>query len=695
MKKLLLLSFILISAFCSMGQNAYRSVVTAGNWNSISSWERYNGTTWLAATTGQIPGLSDTAYIQTGHTISLTQNENVRDLNLHNITGTRIILAGFKLNLYGKLGCFSSAISTFPVTYTASTPSTSTWINTTTAGGAIKAVGNTRNLTNTSEWGNNPPGWMLEIALNAGQTVTTNTGLKMARLLISSGTLYTASGFDIRADSGAAATGDVIINAGTTLSLGGAMRRTSAVGSQFDSTIVLGTLEIRGNSGTPGLDMTTLLVGTGGKIKMTNTVPYTSVIVNFSYVPGSSLEYAGTTAQTVGGEFPNTVQVKKLIINNTTSLTIPSSRIISDTLTMIAGNIIIPSTDSLILGTTYPGILQRTTGTIIGKLDRYIPSGTTGSYLFPVGTAAFYRPMNVTFASATTGGGTISVNHVDGGISGSSIIAYTDGTYTVNRRSNMYWEGIVNSTFTAPSINISIDAAGQTGITAPSETRVTGSTDGVTFGSPGGTHSAGSGTIAYRNGFPFGGPLYFRAYLGGNATTNFLPVRIKNFSAESSANSVVLNWFTASEVNNNGFEIERSINGKNFEKIGFVKGVGNSTKLNQYQFVDHTIAGKTTFYRLKQLDFDGIYECSEIITVSEEDLSVIITPNPFINEINVVSKDFTQSLSLEVFDINGQIIKTMSGTGKILVHTNDLPVGIYFIRISNGKNVFVKRVIKN
>ncbi len=103
----------------------------------------------------------------------------------------------------------------------------------------------------------------------------------------------------------------------------------------------------------------------------------------------------------------------------------------------------------------------------------------------------------------------------------------------------------------------------------------------------------------------------------------------------------------------------------------------------------------TTYYRLKQVDLDGASEYSEIVAVSNEDVKVIISPNPFSNEISVIAADAGQPISAEIIDITGKSQKVQAGTGKIIVPTNDLPNGVYFIRINNGEKSFVKRIIKN
>jgi hypothetical protein len=171
-----------------------------------------------------------------------------------------------------------------------------------------------------------------------------------------------------------------------------------------------------------------------------------------------------------------------------------------------------------------------------------------------------------------------------------------------------------------------------------------------------------------------------------------LPVKYTQFTSERNNDNIKLNWSTASEVNNNGFEIERSSNGTDFEKIGFVKGVGNSSRLNKYSFTDKN--NSFAYYLLKQVDFDGKYEFSKVLTVKSNESFVELSPNPF-ND-NLVINSNTTIINAEIVDITGRVKMfevVNSNTAKL--NTSGLDNGVYFIRINNGEKVITKRIIKN
>ena len=95
-----------------------------------------------------------------------------------------------------------------------------------------------------------------------------------------------------------------------------------------------------------------------------------------------------------------------------------------------------------------------------------------------------------------------------------------------------------------------------------------------------------------------------------------VPVELTSFSASVGKNEVRLNWETASETNNRGFEIERSIDNSKFSTIGFVHGKGTTTESSRYNYVDKNLTGGFYYYRLKQIDLDGRYEYSKIVEVN-------------------------------------------------------------------------------
>lgn len=171
-----------------------------------------------------------------------------------------------------------------------------------------------------------------------------------------------------------------------------------------------------------------------------------------------------------------------------------------------------------------------------------------------------------------------------------------------------------------------------------------------------------------------------------------LPVTLLDFKASlNEANGTQLNWSTSSEINNKGFEIEQSKDGEIFETIDFVKGAGNSKTVQRYQANLNYFA--PAYYRLKQVDFDGAFEYSEVVYSGGEVSEIELSPNPFVETIKLNSNSNIDRI--EIIDLTGKVL--VSETINQLtaeVETAHLAKGIYFINISQGGSVQTKRIIK-
>ncbi len=145
----------------------------------------------------------------------------------------------------------------------------------------------------------------------------------------------------------------------------------------------------------------------------------------------------------------------------------------------------------------------------------------------------------------------------------------------------------------------------------------------------------------------------------------FVPVELTSFTAEYQFNTTVLNWTTASETNNFGFEVQRNTNESDFVTIAFVKGIGTSTEVQKYSYTDYSTSVNTNYsYRLKQVDFDGNYAYSNVINLGK---AVTMNfelkqnyPNPF-NPATTISIGLPvkSNISLDVYNITGEKILSL------------------------------------
>ena len=216
--------------------------------------------------------------------------------------------------------------------------------------------------------------------------------------------------------------------------------------------------------------------------------------------------------------------------------------------------------------------------------------------------------------------------------------------------------------------------------------------------------------------------LNFMTYLGGNPLSDgiirlkkdtgaVVPVELTSFSASVvNYKKVELKWTTATEINNAGFEIQRSDNGKLFNKIGFVKGRGTVSEINNYAYSDNKVSIKTYYYRLKQIDFNGSFNYSNIINVNITEPAIFELqqnyPNPF-NPATSISftVPYTSYVTLSVYNLLGQLVTKLvdevkdAGSYSVKWNAGNLTSGIYIYSLQangiDGKEIFtnIKKMI--
>jgi len=208
--------------------------------------------------------------------------------------------------------------------------------------------------------------------------------------------------------------------------------------------------------------------------------------------------------------------------------------------------------------------------------------------------------------------------------------------------------------------------------------------------------------------------FYYRIYALSRDTVSdysnlaeiIIPVELVSFTASTSKGTVTLNWSTATETNNNGFEIQRKLENSAWEKISFVEGHGTTTETQNYQFIDNISDIKATSlaYRLKQIDYDGSYEFSdevEVTNLAPTDFALHQNyPNPF-NPVTVIKYSLPQEsvVAIKVYDMLGEEIITLvnkkqeAGTYNIDFDGSNLVSGIYIYQMKAGSFVKTKKML--
>lgn len=227
-------------------------------------------------------------------------------------------------------------------------------------------------------------------------------------------------------------------------------------------------------------------------------------------------------------------------------------------------------------------------------------------------------------------------------------------------------------------------------------------TDGIVLTDFGGVRDDFAHSIAAQEdgkiivaGSGFNGLISGFAVARYNITGN-LPIHLLAFTATKQKASVLLNWQTASEMNNAYFSIERSNNGNNFSEIGKVNSKGTSNQLQEYSFTDGQPFNGQNYYRLQQVDNDGKYTYSKVVGVDfPATLIYRLYPNPAKDILHLDGLNATANTSVSLIASDGHMIdKKIISASSYDWNTKYLATGTYYLRIEENKKVTTLKFIK-
>lgn len=192
------------------------------------------------------------------------------------------------------------------------------------------------------------------------------------------------------------------------------------------------------------------------------------------------------------------------------------------------------------------------------------------------------------------------------------------------------------------------------------------------------------------------------------ACASLLPVDLVNFRARVQDNQSILSWSTAYEFNNEGFEIEWSTDNQSWKNIGFVQGIGESYELNNYQFVHERPAAGINYYRLKQMDYDGVFDYSSVVSIDLLNLGDLaklrVAPNPtqdgsftlYLPE-NLSEQNWAveaENIQMQITDYAGRLIEEQTIIGnQSAIDVGNLSPGLYLIQVQIGGQRFFEKVL--
>ena len=197
--------------------------------------------------------------------------------------------------------------------------------------------------------------------------------------------------------------------------------------------------------------------------------------------------------------------------------------------------------------------------------------------------------------------------------------------------------------------------------------------------------------------------IFLQDFISSSIT---LPIRLASFTAVLNNHAVDLKWITSAEINSNYFEVERSLDGKNYNSIGMLSSAGNSNTDIKYSYQNDisSFDNGVIYYRLKIVDKDGSISYSPVriirLTQEKQGINLTIYPNPVANELRVTIPSAWQNkpVLVEVFNSNGQKVKELMSANSSqteVIKVSDISRGIYFIKASSGNETAQQRILKN
>jgi len=405
------------------------------------------------------------------------------------------------------------------------------------------------------------------------------------------------------------------------------------------------------------------------------------------------------------------LQINKTLGTNT--VTLNNNISVSNSLTLTNG-IVSTGTNKLSLTNTTSANLTHSTGSasfINGNFERYIVTNTS-TYEFPLGdgtAATNYKRIdfvnnNLTGTTSLLG----SVNSISevGNNIDSRIVATQSGSTLTNVFEAAEWNLIPNIAATGGSYGVRLYVA-NTGLSATDDNtfcplkRPDASTDYLEWASfkslPTTIPASGAAGRIYNSGNGYAERLGYTSFskFAIARTPNYpLPIDLTLFKGVYQNKEIKLSWQTASEINNNYFEILKSKDLNYFEKIGTVAGVGNSNNMNNYEYFDNSPFNGNNYYKLNQVDFDGQSSESNIVVVQVKNNSNI---NIYSNNNSLFITNNNEKIDfVEIADLTGKIIystKNNSDENGLQVNLSNFAKGIYFAKVLSNNQVEVRKFI--
>lgn len=343
---------------------------------------------------------------------------------------------------------------------------------------------------------------------------------------------------------------------------------------------------------------------------------------------------------------------------------------------------------------------------ITGNLRRAVNS--TGNYSFPVGISGIFERADVEIMNSDNLNYIdASFNHIDPSeLDISSLGLYVNGDLLQTVLNGGYWTLTPNSGINSVNYNIGLYLRGSSNAgNEPGQhsiiKRQNSSSDWVIRGiHNNATQSIAGGTVyAYRSNLD-----EFSDFAIAKNNDNILPVEFLYLEIECENNANILKWATASEKNSDYFEVQSSSNTNKWTTLTKVSAAGNSNSTVEYSYKVDSKNSNITYYRLKQVDFDGSVLFSKIVSSKcnqNESPEIIIYPVPADEFVNIVLNNWkNDQVVIEIFGADYKLINKyvfdLSNSNEIFtIDISYLKSGIYSLRLTDNQNVYLRRIVKH
>ena len=403
----------------------------------------------------------------------------------------------------------------------------------------------------------------------------------------------------------------------------------------------------------------------------------------------------GTTAQSISKAGASPTPVFRRLQTNKASgnLTLNTTIEVSVLLTLTSGNVVSNASNLLVM----------TNGSAVGAMSdaAYVagPVRKVGNsaFTFPIGKNGFLRPATISAPSNTAHHFTAEYFFTDPPADGYPAYASLLENPIQRISSCEYW--MINRTNGASNVTVTLSyrtvgANGCSGVIDPAEL-VVARWDGAMWrnhGNGGTIGVADDGTVVTAAAVTSFSPFT----LATLDLVNPLPIELVHFSATPKDKVVEVNWTTLTEINNDYFVVERSADGNAFQVLGTTPGAGNSSQMLQYSWTDYSPLKGTSYYRLKQVDFDGSYSYSNTVAVSRDAFGdLVIFPNPAREQVTIQRKN-TETVRVVLLAVDGTVVRDfLMQDESTVIEVNALPAGTYLLKfITEGNSQVEKLVVK-